>query len=234
MPERIQKLLSACGIASRRQAEQLIMQGRVTINGAPAHLGDRANLEADKIVVDGKRVTKPADHTYLMLNKPRGYVTTMRDEQGRHTVRELTQDCGVRVFPVGRLDLNSEGLLLLTNDGEVAYRVTHPSHEVEKEYFVWVSGNVNAALPILCGRIILDGVLLRPAAVRLVQEGNVSLLSVTIHEGRNRQVRRMCRQAGLNVVRLKRMAEGKLRLGDLRAGQWRYLEPEEVAFLKQL
>lgn len=234
MPERIQKILSACGVTSRRQAEQWIKAGRVTINGAPARLGDQADLERDRVCVDGSPISRPAQKTYILLNKPRGYVTTLSDERGRHTVGELVLDCGVRVFPVGRLDLDSEGLLLLTDDGEAAYRLTHPSHEVEKEYLVWVTGDAAGALPALRGRMTLDGVLLSPAAVWLLREGETSLLSVTIHEGRNRQVRRMCRMAGLQVKRLKRIAEGKLLLGDLPLGRWRHLTPEEISYLRGL
>jgi 23S rRNA pseudouridine2605 synthase len=233
MPERLQKILSACGVASRRQAETLLSAGRVTVNGSVASLGDQAELGKDVIAVDGTALSLPETHTYLMLHKPRGYVTTLSDEKGRKTVKELVKDCGVRVYPIGRLDLDSEGLLLLTDDGALAHRLTHPSHEVEKTYLVWVQGDVEKALPILLGPMRLDGVLLSPAQVQVRKQGETSLLSIVIHQGKNRQVRRMCAQAGLHVTRLKRTAVGALRLGDLEKGKWRFLTQEEIDGLKQ-
>jgi 23S rRNA pseudouridine2605 synthase len=234
--ERLQKILSTAGVCSRRAAEDLIRAGRVAVNGVPAELGSRADQTLDRIELDGKPVFPPAQKTYLMLNKPRGYVTTMSDEQGRPTVRELVEGCGTRVYPVGRLDLNSEGLLILTDDGDAAKRLTHPSHEVDKEYLVWVKGNVDAALPALSKPMILDGVILRPAKVRKLEgrtEG-ASLLSISIHEGKNRQIRRMCESAGLSVVRLRRISVGRLKLGDLPAGSWRALTEAEIEYLKTI
>ena len=229
MEERLQKLLSARGVLSRRAAEQAIREGRVTVNGAAAQLGQKADPDRDEIAVDGVRLNEPPkERMYLMLNKPRGYVTTLSDEQGRKTAAELVADCGRRVWPVGRLDLNSEGLLLFTDDGELTHRLLHPSHEVEKEYHVWVTGDVAEALPLLRRPMTLDGVRLRPAGVRLLNRGEGSArLSIVIHEGKYRQVRRMCAQAGLTVVRLRRVREGDLTLGDLKSGQWRYLTEEE-------
>lgn len=229
LEERLQKLLSAAGVCSRRAAEEYILAGRVKVNGCTAALGDRADPERDRVEVDGAPLCAPAAHTYLMLHKPRGYVTTLSDEKGRRTVAELTAGCGARVWPVGRLDLDSEGLLLMTDDGDLTNHLLHPSHEVEKEYFAWVAGDVDAALPILRGPLELDGVPLAPAAA--VKRG-VSLLSVTIHEGRNRQVRRMCALAGLEVRRLKRVREGGLVLGDLPTGKWRRLTPAELENLQ--
>ena len=207
--ERLQKLISACGLASRRTAEEWIAAGRVTVNGQKAHLGDQADLDRDQILVDGRPLRPGGGRTYLMLNKPRGYVTTLSDEKGRKTVAQLVSGCGARVWPVGRLDLDSEGLLLMTDDGALTHRLLHPSHQVEKEYLVWVTGNVEKALPILSSPMELDGELLAPARVRRGRTtGGVSQLSVTIHQGKNRQVRRMCAQAGLTVLRLKRVREG--------------------------
>ena len=166
MEERLQKLLSACGLASRRTVEQWIEAGRVTVNGTKARLGDKADLDRDRIEVDGRPVRPGGDRLYLMLNKPRGYVTTLSDEKGRKTVAELVSGCGRRVWPVGRLDLDSEGLLLLTDDGELTQKLLHPSHQVEKEYLVWVTGDVSRGLPVLSGPMDLDGVPLSPAKVR--------------------------------------------------------------------
>lgn len=233
MEERLQKLLSACGIGSRRAMEEWIAAGRVTVNGETAHLGDKADLDRDQIAVDGELLRPEGDRIYLMLHKPRGYVTTLSDEQGRKTVADLVSDCGRRVWPVGRLDLDSEGLLLMTDDGELTQRLIHPSHEVEKEYLVWVTGDVKKGLPILSGPMELDGDRLAPAQVKRGRtSGGVTQLSVTIHQGKNRQVRRMCAKAGLNVLRLKRIREGSLQLDrTLRPGQWRLLTREEVALL---
>ncbi|SBW04609.1 Uncharacterized RNA pseudouridine synthase aq_1464 [uncultured Eubacteriales bacterium] len=230
MEERLQKLLSACGVSSRRTAEGYIEAGRVTVNGAVARLGDKADLERDVVALDGVPLARAIEHTYILLNKPRGYVTTLSDEKGRPTVAQLTADCGARVWPVGRLDLDSEGLLILTDDGEFTNLLTHPSHEMEKEYHVSVNGDIEAALLILAGPMGLDGVPLAPAKVKQVGNG---VLSVVIHEGKNRQVRRMCAAAGLTVTRLKRVREGSLTLGGLRPGAWRPLSAEELAGLKK-
>ena len=234
MEERLQKLLSARGVASRRQAEEMISQGRVQINGRTASLGDRAG-PGDTVLLDGAPLPPPPQYVYILLNKPRGYVTTLRDERGRRTVMELLAGCPVRVYPVGRLDLNSEGLLLLTNDGEAANRLMHPSGNVEKVYLAWVTGYRPGAEETLRRSMVLDGVRLHPAkaAVRSCA-GEVALLEITIREGRNRQVRRMCETAGLHVTRLKRIAEGQLRLGSLPPGKWRYLTGEEAAYVRGL
>ena len=230
MEERLQKLISSCGLASRRTAEEWITAGRVTVNGEKAHLGDRADLDRDEILVDGKPLNPGGSRTYLMLNKPRGYVTTLSDEKGRKTVADLVKGCGARVWPVGRLDLDSEGLLLLTDDGELTNRLIHPSGEVEKEYLVWVTGNVDAALPVLSSPMTLDGDKLAPAKVRRGKTtGDVTQLSVIIHQGKNRQVRRMCAQAGLHVLRLKRVREGGVWLDrSLKPGQFRKLTKDEL------
>ncbi len=234
MEQRLQKLISAAGLASRRTAEEWITAGRVTVNGAVAALGDRADPERDRVEVDGVPLRQGGARTYLMLNKPRGYVTTLSDEKGRKTVAQLTAGCGRRVWPVGRLDLDSEGLLLLTDDGELTHRLIHPRHQVEKEYLVWVTGDVERALPMLNGPMELDGEPLAPARVeRGRTTGEVTRLTVVIRQGKNRQIRRMCDQAGLEVTRLKRIREGGILLDrGLRPGQWRPLTAEELALLE--
>lgn len=229
MEERLQKLLSAAGVCSRRQAEGYIQAGRVTVNGRTAQLGDKADRSRDWIEVDGAPLPTPGGHTYIMLNKPRGYVTTLSDEKGRKTVAQLVADCPARVWPVGRLDLNSEGLLLLTDDGELTHRLTHPSHGVEKEYRVRVSGDIDRALPILSAPVRDGGDVLTADRVERTGEG---MLTFVIHQGKNRQVRRMCAAAGLAVQSLQRVREGKLRLGGLRTGQWRHLTEAELAVLQ--
>ena len=230
--ERLQKIIAARGLCSRRQAEKWIEEGRVRVNGNTAHLGDTADLSEDVIEVDGKRLPKAVKKVYLMLNKPRGYVTTLSDEKGRKNAAELVASCGVRVYPVGRLDMDSEGLLLFTNDGEFANLMMHPRHEVDKVYRVWVTNFAPEKLEALAEPIELDGYMIKKPRVRPVRtEPNRAILDVTIHEGRNRQVRRMCQAAGLEVARLKRIAEGALRIGELKTGAWRYLEPKEIELL---
>ena len=234
MEERLQKLLSAAGVCSRRAAEGYITEGRVTVNGIPAELGQRADPERDDIRLDGKPISGPAEPVYLLLNKPRGYVTTLADERGRKTVAELVKDCGQRVYPVGRLDLDSEGLLLMTNDGELMQHLLHPSHEVSKTYHVSVYGPVSGAAERLSAITDLEGEPIRPARVETLRRtARTAELSVTIHEGKNRQIRRMCAACGLTVKRLCRVREHTLELGDLPSGAWRYLTPDEVLALKE-
>ena len=233
MEERLQKLLSAAGVCSRRASEQYILAGRVTINGRPAVLGQRANPERDDIRVDGAPLNPTPRPVYLMLNKPRGYVTTLSDEQGRPTVAQLVADAGARVYPVGRLDLDSEGLLLMTNDGALTQRLLHPSHEISKTYHVWVYGPVSGAAEKLAAIRDLRGEPIRPVQVRVLRQGEKTAeYAITIHEGKNRQIRRMCARCDLKVKRLRRVREHTLELGDLPAGQWRYLTEEEVASLR--
>jgi len=233
MEERLQKILSSCGVASRRAVEEWIIAGRIKVNGQTAHLGDKADLDRDEIEVDGVPLKPGGSRTYLMLNKPRGYVTTLSDEKGRKTVAQLVSGCGKRVWPVGRLDLDSEGLLLMTDDGDLTQRLIHPSHQVEKEYLVWVTGDVAKGLPVLSAPMELDGERLAPAKVRRGKvSGNVTQLSITIHQGKNRQVRRMCAQAELQVLRLKRIREGEVHLDrNLAVGAWRPLTREEISTL---
>lgn len=232
--ERLQKILSARGVASRRAAEAWIQAGRVSVNGRTAVLGDTADPEKDDIRVDGKQLPRQEKLLYLMLHKPRGYVTTLHDEKGRPDAARLVADCGARVYPIGRLDMDSEGLLIFTNDGAFANLLMHPSHEVEKAYEVLVSGFSPEKLPLLERPIVLDGYRIRPPKVRLLEStGQKARLEVVIHEGRNRQVRRMCQAAGMEVLRLKRTREGSLTLGDLPAGKWRSLTQAEIEKLKK-
>lgn len=230
MKERIQKIISARGAASRRAAEELIAQGRVTCNGVICSLGDTADADTDTICIDGKPLAEQGKRLYIMLHKPKGYVTTLSDEKGRKNVSQLVSDCGQRVYPVGRLDMDSEGLLLFTNDGEFANRLMHPKHEVDKVYLTYVKGFSADALQQLKKPMVLDGYRVAAPAVEVVAcQGDTAQLQITIHEGRNRQVRRMCARAGMAVKRLIRIQEGGLTLGDLPAGKWRHLTEEELS-----
>jgi len=234
--ERLQKILSARGITSRREAERLISDGRVTVDGHPAELGQRADPETQIICVDGKPIAADLEkRVYIMLNKPRGYVTTVRDERGRKTVMNLLGDAGAGLWPVGRLDYLSQGLLLLTNDGEVTQRLTHPSFEVEKVYQVWVRGeDIPRQTEQMAGELVLDGVPINPAKAQLLrtEPSGESVLEVRITEGRNRQVRRMCTLCGLEVLQLMRVGEGALTLGELKPEEWRHLTEAEITYLQ--
>ena len=231
MQERVQKILSAMGVASRRKAEEYIRQGRVTVNGAVTSLGDTADADADDISLDGISLQKPARRVYILLHKPRGYVTTLQDEKGRKNVSMLV-DCGARVYPVGRLDMDSEGLLILTNDGDFANKMLHPTHEVDKIYEVWVKNAGKTGIEKMRSPLMIDGYRIRPAQVELLWENrDTAKLRVTIHEGRNRQIRKMAAQCGMTVTRLKRVQEGRIQLGDLPVGKWRYLEENEISML---
>ena len=233
MKERIQKILASRSVASRRTAEEMIRDGRVMCNGAVCKLGDVADPETDELLLDGKPIPARQKLMYIMLNKPRGFVTTMSDEKGRKDVSQLVNDCPVRVYPVGRLDMDSEGLLLMTNDGEFAHRMMHPSHEVQKTYCVRVKGYSPEKLELVKRPILLDGYRIKPPVVFLQEcKNDVAQLLITIHEGRNRQVRRMCAEAGMQVLRLTRISEGTLTLGDLEKGKWRQLTQKEIAALK--
>lgn len=233
MKERIQKILSQAGLCSRRTAEQWIEAGRVTVNGNKITLGDRADPRVDRVQVDGKPVGGFEEKQYLMLYKPRGYVSTMKDERGRKTVFELVSGAGARVVPVGRLDYTSEGLLLLTNDGDLTYALTHPRHEVPKHYYVRVRGRLDD-IARLSEPMKIDGYEISPAIVEVIEHDEESAqIRMTIHEGRNRQIRKMCEQCGLEVRRLKRVAIGDLRLDfALKPGEWRPLTPSELTYLQ--
>lgn len=229
MKDRIQKIISQRGVASRRRAEELIQLGRVTCNGQICQLGQSADPDVDKILVDGNPLPAIKAHLYLMLHKPKGYVTTLSDEKGRKNAAQLVADCGRRVYPVGRLDMDSEGLLLFTSDGEFANRMMHPKNEIQKIYRVQVSGWSEQALEMLKKPIFLDGYKIKPPYIALEHaQADKATLLITIHEGRNRQVRRMCARAGMQVKRLIRIQEGSLKLGDLPAGKWRQLTSIEL------
>lgn len=235
MKERIQKIMAQSGLCSRRAAEQIIRDGGVTVNGRPASLGDSADPVRDKIVVNGKPLGRAEEKVYLMLNKPRGFVSTLKDERGRKTVRQLVSGCHARVYPVGRLDADSEGLLLMTNDGELTLHLTHPSHEADKTYLVSVRGDLRR-LSALEQPMDIDGYTVQPAKVYIRDQASdtEAHIEMTIHEGRNRQIRKMCEKCGLEVRRLKRIAVGELMLDTkLAPGKWRELTPEEIAYLKE-
>ena len=233
---RLQKHLAECGIASRRKAEEYILAGRVTVNGKPvSELGAKVDPATEIVAFDGKTVSQEKK-TYVLLHKPEGYVTTASDEHGRPTVTDLVRDVPVRLSPVGRLDYSTSGLLLLTNDGELLYRLTHPKHEISKTYIIRVSGIPTAdSINRLRDGVIIDGrKTARSKAVMIKNDGVNASLRLTIHEGRNRQVRKMCAAIGHDVLYLKRVSTGKISLGDLPKGQWRYLTEEEVRYLQGL
>jgi len=233
--QRLQKILSLYSIASRRQAEIMISNGRVSVNGKVAKLGESADISVDVIEVDGTVLGKIEQYVYIMLNKPRGYLTTVNDDRGRKTVMELIADVGVRVYPVGRLDLNSEGLLLLTNDGDFAYKVMHPSFEKIKVYEVCVSGDISKAAELLKKPVrIYENDNIKPVTVEafnidIINRADGSrALKIALKEGRNRQVRKMCAACGVKVLSLRRVSVGDVKLGTLQSGKWRSLTKEEV------
>ena len=230
-PIRLQKYFTDCGVLSRRSAEAEISAGRVKVNGLVAALGDKIDPEADRVEWNGRVIRAPKDTAklYLMLNKPRGYVTTSKDEKGRKAVVELVRGAGARVYPVGRLDMDSEGLLLLTSDGEFANHLTHPRHQIPKIYHVSVSpAPTKEQLQALTAPMELDGYKLLPVAVKSLSSTD---LEMHLYEGRNRQIRRMCEAVGLKVTRLRRVAIGTLTLGTLEVGRWRHLTEHEVEYL---
>lgn len=240
---RIQKIFTDSGIMSRRAAEKEIADGKVTVNGIVAKLGERADPETDDVQYLGQRIRgKVSPPSYIMLNKPLGYVTTMSDEKGRHSAAELVAGAGKRVYPVGRLDMYSEGLLLFTDDGELANRLTHPSHKVGKVYRVKVKGECGVReVRALESPMEIDGYALKPVEVRLTasgrrdREGNLySVFEITLYEGRNRQIRKMCEKCSLTVMRLCRIRIGEISLGSLETGKWRYLTEEEISYIKSI
>ena len=233
---RVQKYVADCGLMSRRKAEEEIAAGRIRVNGEPVEQGRRILPGIDRVEYLGRAVEKERNgpYVYIMLNKPKGYVTTMSDELGRPCVASLVEDVGARVYPCGRLDLDSEGLLILTNDGELANKLMHPSHHIPKLYTVRVRGKATEAqLSTLNRPMTLDGYETQPAVVRILslKESETSL-GFTLFEGRNRQIRKMCEQVGLSVLSLKRIAIGAITLGNLKTGAWRRLTRTQVEYLK--
>jgi len=230
--ERIQKILSAHGIASRRDAEKMILEGRVTVNGLTARLGQSAQSGRDDIAVDGTSLSPVKEKVYIMLNKPRGYITTRSDERGRKTVMELVEGSGAKVYPVGRLDMYSEGLLLMTNDGQFANSVAHPSNNHAKTYELRVRGDAAGALELLRRPMEIDSRIVQAKSVSLVETtADGGDFRVTVGEGRNRQIRKMCALCGLRVLSLRRVSIGALEIGALEPGHWRYLTEEEIKSL---
>ena len=236
---RLQKFLADVGLMSRRAAEREIARGAVRVNGLPAEIGQKIDPERDTVEYDGKIVRRGfKNYVYIMLNKPRGYVTTASDERGRPTVVELCKDVGERIYPVGRLDMDSDGMLLLTNDGDLAMKLTHPRHAIPKIYHVEVPGKVDrVTIRKLSSPMTIDGYEIQPVhteihAMKSDPRHETTVLKMELYEGRNRQIRKMCEQCGLEVLRLTRVAIGELRLGSLKPGAWRHLTKSQVEYLK--
>lgn len=234
--ERLQKFFTDCGVLSRRAAEKEIAAGKVKVNGEIATIGQRIDPDTDVVEYGGKIIKKrdSDSHVYVLLNKPTGYVTTLSDEKGRRSVLDLISDVPARVYPVGRLDMNSQGLLLLTNDGELTNRLTHPKHHVPKIYRVSVTGEVSsAALDALRAPMEIDGYRIMPVKTELIlSAAGGSMLEMTLFEGRNRQIRKMCEIVGLKIKKLERIAIGEIKLASLPYGKWRYLNNNEIEYLK--
>ena len=234
-PIRLQKYFTDCGVLSRRAAEEEIRRGAVTVNGLVAEVGQKIDPDTDVVEYKGRVVAPTTNkHHYILLNKPRGFVTTLSDEKGRQTVSDIVKDLGVRVYPVGRLDMDSDGALLLTDDGALTQKLTHPRHEIPKHYEVTVRGRVSEAqLKRLNDSFLLDGYATRPAEVKLLSQSAAgAVLSFTLYEGRNRQIRRMCEEVKLSITRLTRVAIGKITLCGVEIGKYRHLTEQEVKYLK--
>ncbi len=231
---RLQKYLATAGIGSRRVCEQYILEGRVKINGETVNELGRKVEDNDKVIFDNKLIKLKNNYVYYLLNKPTGYVTTVKDEKQRPTVMDLIKDTENRVFPVGRLDYNTSGLLILTNDGQLTYELTHPKHNIDKTYQVKVKGKVTSKdLTRLAQGVYIDDKKTAPAKVQLIKENQVStVLNITIHEGRNRQIRKMCEAVNHEVLELKRIAIGTIKLENLKIGDYRELTKEELKYLK--
>ncbi len=233
---RLQKYLAEAQVASRRKAEEIILQGRVSVNGNIAtELGTKVESDSDIVEVDGKKVSICQNAVYIVLNKPEGCVTTVKDQFNRKSVLDYVKDVKERIYPVGRLDYDTSGLLILTNDGELTYKLTHPKHNIEKTYIADVDREPDSNdMEKFKNGLIIDGRKTAPAEIEIIKKGRLTSLKIKIHEGRNRQVRKMCAAINCNVVRLKRIAEGNIELGKLEKGKYRYLTDEEIMYLKGL
>lgn len=237
MTERLQKVMSEFGVASRRKCEGMIAAGKVKVNGCLiTEQGFKVDIEKDIIEVDGRILKAMDDKVYILLNKPAGYITSVRDQFGRPTVLDLLKGVRIRVFPIGRLDYDTEGLIILTNDGDLTYRITHPKHNIDKTYRAIVRGEINEHDIMSFSRgIVIDDYVTAPAKLEIVKHSKEkSIIDITIHEGRNRQVRKMCSAVGHDVIRLKRIRIGKIGLGSLKIGEWRYLSDLEINYLKEI
>lgn len=235
--ERLQKYMADCGVASRRKAEELIKQGLVSVNGETVtELGVKVDPAKDKVLYKGKVISPEKKKVYIMLNKPEGYVTTAKDQFGRPTVLDLVKNVKERLVPVGRLDYDTSGLLILTNDGDIVYKLTHPKNEIKKVYEAKLFGVPDSnTIKLFKNGITIDGKKTHPAKLDLLKvDGRFSWCNITIHEGRNRQVRKMCQAARHPVASLRRIAEGDITLGNLKKGEWRYLTDKEIRYLKEL
>ena len=234
---RIQKYFTYCGIMSRRKTEEEILKGNITVNGEAAKIGQKVIIDRDEVKYKNVLIKFAINKifTYIMLYKPIGYVTTLSDEKGRKCVTELIKDVNKRVYPVGRLDINSEGLLILTDDGELTNKLTHPKNEIPKIYQVKINKDItDDELKILNQEMIIDGYTIKPVRTEIIDKNrNFTLLKMTLYEGRNRQIRKMCENIGLDIINLKRTAIGTITLGDLRTGQWRYLNSNQIKYLKE-
>lgn len=234
MKERLQKVMAECGVASRRKCEEIIKNGLVKVNGhSITELGFKVDKLSDKIEVNGKKISNQQEKIYVMLNKPVGCITTAKDQFDRPTVLDLVGDIKERIFPVGRLDYDTEGLLILTNDGELTYTITHPKHNINKTYRAVVKGKVDKSTILTFEKgIIIDNYQTKPSKLEILKyTKNSTLINITIHEGRNRQVRKMCSAVNHPVEKLKRISIGKIKLGNLKTGQWRFLTNDEIDYL---
>lgn len=232
---RLQKFMAKCGVASRRKSEEMILQGQVKVNGTTIkELGVKIDIDQDIVTIDGKTLKVEENKIYILLNKPVGYITTMSDEFNRKKVIDLLKNIEERVYPVGRLDYDTSGLLLLTNDGDLAYKLTHPKYEIKKKYIAKVSGvPTEQELKQFREGLRIENYITSKAKIRIVsKEKDNSILEIVIHEGKNRQVRKMCSKIGHAVIELKRIEMGEIKLGDVKEGKWRYLSPTEVEYLK--
>lgn len=237
MTERLQKVMSEFGVASRRKCEEMIAAGKVKVNGRLiTEQGCKVDVEKDIIEVDGKILKNLDDKLYIILNKPVGYITSVKDQFGRPTVLDLLKGLSIRVFPIGRLDYDTEGLIILTNDGDLTFRITHPKHNINKTYRAMVCGEISKYDIMNFSRgIAIDDYITAPAKLEIVKYSKEkSIIDITIHEGKNRQVRKMCSAVGHDVIRLKRIRIGEIGLGNLKIGEWRYLSDLEIKYLKEL